>query len=154
METSIVVQRPVVTTTTKNKLVLIFHGVGSSATDMLPLGRSIASFHPDAWVVSINSPDPCEHGSGWQWFSVQGITEANRPSRVVAAMPRFQETIKHWQGISGADATCTWLIGFSQGAIMALESTQQPQGNSSRVVAIAGRFGSLLVCRHPARCCI
>jgi phospholipase/carboxylesterase len=36
-------------------------------------------------------------------------------------------------------------IGFSQGAIMALESTQQPSHahSATRVIAIAGRFAQL-----------
>lgn len=37
-------------------------------------------------------------------------------------------------------AAATTLLGFSQGAIMALESTQQPEPLATRVIAIAGRF--------------
>ena len=71
---------------------------------------------------------------------MQGVTEANRPARVAAAMPAFLQTVHAWQRETGAAAARTTLIGFSQGAIMALEATQQDQPVAGRVIAIAGRF--------------
>lgn len=124
------------------ELLLLFHGVGSSAEDLRALGRALASPRPRAWVVSVRSPDRSDFGSGWQWFSVQGVTEANRPGRVDAAMPAFRARVGAWQQQTGLGPERTTLIGFSQGAIMALESTQDPAPEplASRVVAIAGRF--------------
>ena len=43
--------------------------------------------------------------------------------------------------VIGPEATA--LIGFSQGAIMALESTQQPEPVAGRVIALAGRFAQV-----------
>ncbi len=88
----------------------------------------------------MQAPLASEGGRGWQWFSVTGITEANRPARIADAMPRFIDTVTHWQQQAGADAASTTLIGFSQGAIMALEATQQGATLAGRVVATAGRF--------------
>lgn len=125
---------------TRPQLLLLFHGVGSSAEDLRPLGQALARLRPHAWVVNVRSPDASDLGQGWQWFSVQGVTEANRPSRAAAAMPRFVEAVRAWQRETGIAADDTVLIGFSQGAIMALESTQQPDPLAARVVALAGRF--------------
>jgi phospholipase/carboxylesterase len=125
---------------TPRQLLLLFHGVGSSAGDLRPLGEALAALHPDACVVSVRSPDLSDLGQGWQWFSVQGVTEANRPSRVAEAMPRFADAVRAWQRDSGVGPEATTLIGFSQGAIMALESTQQSEPVAARVVALAGRF--------------
>jgi phospholipase/carboxylesterase len=82
---------------------------------------------------------------GYQWFSVQGITEANRPARVAAAMPAFLADVGAWQQSEDATAATTVLIGFSQGAIMALESTSTQPSPAGQVVAIAGRFATLPV---------
>jgi phospholipase/carboxylesterase len=122
------------------ELLLLFHGVGSSAEDLRPVGQALAELRPEAWVVSVRSPDASDLGQGWQWFSVQGVTEANRPARVAATMPRFVEAVQVWQRESGVAPDGTVLVGFSQGAIMALESTQQPEPLAARVVALAGRF--------------
>ena len=62
------------------------------------------------------------------------------PGSVRQAMPSFQQAVSHWQREAGVDAAHTTLIGFSQGAIMALESTQEPVELAHRVIAIAGRF--------------
>lgn len=127
-----------------DRLVLLFHGVGSSAQDLAPLGRTLAQARPAATVVSIQAPQPSQLGMGREWFSVVGITEADRPQRIAGAMPSFLQTIRHWQDRSGLGPQQTVLLGFSQGAIMALESTQWDAGEpqaAHRVMALAGRFG-------------
>ncbi|MEY4754039.1 MAG: hypothetical protein RJA44_1714 [Pseudomonadota bacterium] len=135
---ALIVHRPAAAT----RLLLLFHGVGSSAEDLLPLGRALAAQWPEACVISVRSTERSEFGAGWQWFSVQGISEASRPARVAAAMPGFVRTVRHWQQQTGLDAAATTLLGFSQGAIMALESTQQPTALAGCVVAIAGRYAA------------
>ena len=117
---------------------LLFHGVGSNARDLAPLGEALARHRPGALIVSVQAPETS--GRGWQWFSVQGVTEANRPARVAAAMPGFVQAVMQWQQACGAATAATTLIGFSQGAIMALESTQLDSPPAARVIALSGRF--------------
>lgn len=124
------------------RLILLFHGVGSRPEDLVPLGRILADADPAAWVVSVRSPDPCDLGSGWQWFSVRGVTEDSRPARIAEAMPLFVRSVRDWHARAGVDAAGTTLIGFSQGSIMALASTQSPETLAARVISIAGRFAS------------
>ena len=123
------------------QLVLLFHGVGATPEGLAPLGQALA--RPDRWVVAVRSPFPSDMGSGWQWFSVRGIDEANRVERIAAVMPRFVQTVQAWQARTGLDASATAFAGFSQGAIMALESTQQAPRLAARVVAMAGRFAQV-----------
>ncbi|MBQ0921511.1 phospholipase, partial [Hydrogenophaga aromaticivorans] len=135
MQDDLIVHQP---TVPARQLVLLFHGVGASPEGLLPLGQALA--RPDRWVVAVRSPFASDMGGGWQWFSVRSIDEANRIERIAAVMPRFVQTVKDWQARTGLDASATALAGFSQGAIMALESTQQAPPIASRVVAMAGRF--------------
>lgn len=137
MQDALIVHRPA---TAATQLVLLFHGVGSSPENLGPLGQALAVHRPQACIVSVRSPDASDFGSGWQWFSVQGVTEANRPARVAATMSRFVQTVQHWQQETGLSAAATTLLGFSQGAIMALESTQQSTPLAACIVAIAGRY--------------
>jgi phospholipase/carboxylesterase len=122
------------------QLLLMFHGVGADPDGLVPLGQQLASAIPDAWIVSVRSPHPSDLGRGWQWFSIQGITEASRPARIAAAMPLFKETIKAWQLRSGVPPERTTLLGFSQGSNIALASTQEDEMLAGRVVSLAGRF--------------
>lgn len=138
----LIVQQPSLLGDRPAELFLLFHGVGSTAQDLRETGNAIAASHPHAWVVSVQAPDPSDLGQGWQWFSVKGVTGDNRADRVAAAMPGFVETVARWQRRTGVDAQQSTLVGFSQGAIMALESTQVQPSVAGRVVAMAGRFAS------------
>jgi phospholipase/carboxylesterase len=135
----LIVQQPAPSSTAP-ELVMFFHGVGSSAEDLRPLAEFVAPAVPHAWIVSVRAPDRSDFGHGWQWFSVHGITEENRPARVAAAQPRFTQRIEEWQRLTGATPARTTLAGFSQGAIMALESTQSASPPAERVISMAGRF--------------
>jgi phospholipase/carboxylesterase len=94
-------------------------------------------------VVSVNGQHPSTLGSGREWFSVVGITEQNRPARIAQAMPLFRQAVAHWQHHSGVDVAHTALVGFSQGAILSLESTQTGDTPlAAQVVSLAGRLAT------------
>ena len=139
MPSSIVIQKPA---GLPQQLFLLLHGVGANAQDMVPVGQAFAARFPDAMVVSLAGFQACDFGQGRQWFSVAGVTQENRPARVAAVMPALQALIQQLQKSSGVAAAKTTLIGFSQGAIMALEATQCLPVLARRVIAFSGRFAA------------
>ena len=139
MDSSIVVQKP---EHTPLQLILFFHGVGSNAQDLVPVAQQFAKALPNAMVVSVDAPQQSDFGAGRQWFSVAGVTEDIRPARVQAAMPAFQSAVQKWQALAQVTAEKTILVGFSQGAIMSLESTQRPVALAGQVISFAGRFAT------------
>lgn len=123
-------------------LVILLHGVGSNGANMAVLGRALAHALPGFVFESPDAP----HGSGphREWFSVIGVTEANRPGRVVAARPGFDAAVaaliaKH--GYSNALDRVA-LLGFSQGSIMALDALASGRWPVGAVVAFSGRLAS------------
>lgn len=149
----IIIQQP---TGPAQQLVLLFHGWGSTANAMRPLGERLAEAFPNAVVVAINAPDLAttmtSDSSGYQWFNVKGVTDENRQSRVDAAMPAFVACVQQWQARTGVSPEATAVVGMSQGAIMALEASKlaTPTPNDTptkllfgRVVSLCGRFASL-----------
>lgn len=132
------------------QLVLLFHGLGGTPQFMRPLGERLARQFPNAFVVSVAAAEPADAGSGYQWLSVRGIDDDNLAPRVTEALPAFLAAVAHWQTVSGLGPTATALIGFSQGAIMALEATCSETACAGRVVAIAGRFAQLPERAAPA----
>lgn len=144
MNEPIVVQAP---DQTAAQLFLLFHGVGSNAANLVPLGERLAAEFPQAAVVCIDGPHACDMGTdGREWFSVRGITEENRIERVADCMPSFVDTVSEMQAIYHVPPEATALIGFSQGAIMSLESVRLGNHLAGRVVALAGRFALLPEC--------
>lgn len=135
----IVVQAP----TAPQRLIALFHGVGSDAPDLVPLGQWLARAFPDAAVVSVPGPFASDLGMGRQWFSVQGVTEDNRPARIEPALPRFAAVVQALQQRFGLTPAQTALVGFSQGAIMALESSRAALGLAGQIVSLSGRYAHL-----------
>jgi phospholipase/carboxylesterase len=125
---------------TPAQLFLLYHGVGSEPEQMAALGERLAGAFPHSQVVSVAAPVASDLGAGWQWFSIQGVTEENRPARVAAALPAFRGSIAQWQRRTGLGPTHTALIGFSQGGIMALEATRGGDFVAGRIVALGARF--------------
>lgn len=140
MTESIVMQRP---EGQARQLFLLFHGAGAQPADMAPLADRLARAFDQAAVVCVAAPEAAGPHGGRRWFSLDGVTEEDRPQRVAQAMPAFVQTVRRWQADTGVAPQATALVGFSQGAIMALESTQLDQLLAGRVVALAGRFARL-----------
>ena len=134
-----IVQSPA---TPAQQLLLLFHGVGDNPVSMGQIGSWFAPQFPDALIVSIGGVEPCGP-NGRQWFSLQGVTEENRQQRIDAIMPTFIEIVRYWQEKSGVSPLATALIGFSQGAIMSLESIKAAPDLASRVIAFNGRYATL-----------
>lgn len=128
------------------QLMVLLHGVGAQAAGMAPLAQHLRREFPRAIVVApegFEAFDGDASGSARQWFSVMGVTEANRPDRVAAALPRLVEWLQAAQQATGIGPAATALWGFSQGAIMAMALAQAHDGAVGRVVAFAGRYARL-----------
>jgi len=146
MSDSVIVARPA---GQAQQLMLLFHGVGATALDLVPLGRLLAGEFPEAFIVSVAAPAPSGSGEGRQWFSVLDISEENRAGRVEAALPAFDAAVAHWRKEAGVGRDAVALIGFSQGGIMALESTRDRPAIAGRAISIAGRFARLPETPNP-----
>ena len=125
------------------QLFLLFHGYGANAEDLVPLGQRLAQAFPQATVVSLAAPEPMGYPGGRQWFSLDGINETNRKTRVAEAMPGFLGMIRQWQQRAGVTAEQTALVGFSQGTTMALEASVMTESPAGRIVGLSGRFALL-----------
>lgn len=126
------------------QLLVLLHGVGSDAANLAQLASVLRAQFAQAAVLVPNGFEPFDMAPGGrQWFSVRGVTEANRPERVEAALPRLIDWVHAAQTRLQVSAAATALIGFSQGSIMALEAVAREDGLAGRVLAFSGRYASL-----------
>jgi phospholipase/carboxylesterase len=125
------------------QLFLLLHGYGANAEDLVPIGRQLAKVFPNATIVSVAAPEPMGYPGGLQWFSLDGINDLNRVTRVADALPGFLQVIRDWRQRARVSEAMTALVGFSQGSTMALEASVGEHAPAARVVAIAGRFARL-----------
>jgi len=127
-------------------LIIMLHGVGSSGNDLVPLGQGWRPELPDTAFAAPDAPFPFEHGAGYQWFSIAGVTEGNRPERVARARAAFDAVLLRLMADHGlADRPQrVVLVGFSQGSIMALDALASGRWPVAGVVAFSGRLSSPL----------
>ncbi|SDH27578.1 alpha/beta hydrolase [Paraburkholderia phenazinium] len=124
-------------------LVVLLHGVGSNAQDLLPLADSWSKALPDVAFTSLDGSERFEGGfGGRQWFSLRDVNEANRIGRVADAYPALRRMLDaelaHWQ--LAFDKLS--LVGFSQGSMMALHHAATSNDAPAAVVAYSGRLAS------------
>ena len=132
-------------TTPAKNLVIFLHGVGSRGIDLMPLAQAWQPSLPTAAFAAPDGPFAFDGGgSGRQWFGISGITEANRPQRIAAARPAFDDVLRgiiEQQGLlNRLDRVA--LVGFSQGAIMALDAIASGRWPVGAVVAYSDRLAS------------
>jgi phospholipase/carboxylesterase len=125
------------------QLLILLHGHGSAGAAMRPLAEALRAAFPQAAILAPDAPDPAQTGSGRQWFSVAGLSDANRIERVQAALPALRDWIRATQSRLGVGPQATAVVGFSQGAILALELATLEDGLAGRVLAFAGRYARL-----------
>ena len=139
------------------QLFILLHGVGGTASDLLPLAEALGAAFPQAACLLPDGFSAFDTGaSGRQWFSIDGVTEDNRAARVAEAMPALHALVRQAQDRFKVMQPDTALAGFSQGAIMALEYAIAHDGSVGRVLAFSGRFATLPDRRPsspPCTCC-
>lgn len=137
-------------TTAARQLFILLHGVGARPSDLVPLAGKFREAYPEAAFLLPEGTFPFDGagpfdsgGNRRQWFSTSGVTEDNRVSRVAGAMPALHAMVRHAQDRLKVLQPDTALVGFSQGAIMALEFSVAHDGHVGRVLAFSGRFAKL-----------
>lgn len=130
-------------------LVVLLHGVGASAANFAGLAELISQRFPDLEIAVPDAPSVFDRGPGRQWFSISGVTEENRPARVEAALPQLVRFAEEELGRHDLTADRLILLGFSQGAIMALEYLAA-SNRAAGVIALSGRLAGPPRRRLPA----
>jgi phospholipase/carboxylesterase len=126
-------------------LVVLLHGVGARGADLEPLGRCWRRLLPDVAFASPDAPEPFDGGGGLrQWFSLTGVTAADRPGRTLAARPGvdqlFAAILREHGFADRLDRVA--LVGFSQGATVALDAATSGRWPVVAAVALSGRLAS------------
>lgn len=103
------------------QLVVILHGFGADGQDLISLAEQWAPILPDAAFVAPNAHETCEHmPSGRQWFRLTDRNPHERWNGACAAAPLLNGFIDEELAKHSLPGSRVALVGFSQGAMMAL----------------------------------
>lgn len=125
-------------------MVVFLHGYGADGADLLGLADPLSPHLRDTVFYAPDAPDACaSNGFGRQWFPIprfDGSTEAEAQTamaRAVADLNAFLDAKLAEEGLTPADLA---LVGFSQGAMMALHVAPRRPMQIAGVVAISGKL--------------
>jgi phospholipase/carboxylesterase len=119
-------------------LVLLLHGIGADEHDLLPLARFL---DPRCQVVSLRAPR--DYVVGHAWFPVDFRPDGSVVPDAAAARETLAD-LQEWLAAAparlGTDPARTFLLGFSQGAMMSLGLLLTMPERLAGVAALSGRF--------------
>ncbi len=130
--------RPPVRAAPNPPLLIMLHGVGSHEGDLFEL----ASYLDDRFmVVSLRAPIALPQG-GYGWYQVRFTPQGALADTEVAAQNQkvLNDFIRAAPTALGADPARVYLLGFSQGAIMSLNTMLTTPELLAGVVAMSGRL--------------
>jgi phospholipase/carboxylesterase len=122
--------------TSRDSLVIFFHGIGASGAQMMPLASSWRSSLPNARFVALDAPFP--HPRGHQWFNVDAYQL--QPERIEAVRAAFDTVVGEIidrEGFRNAHFRVAF-VGVSQGAIVALDAVASGRWTIGALVSFSG----------------
>ncbi|MBL6945729.1 MAG: dienelactone hydrolase family protein [Rhodospirillales bacterium] len=121
------------------QLVIFLHGVGADGNDLIGLAPYFQQVLPDARFISPNAPFRFDMAPmGYQWFSLNEFSEEARLAGAARAAPLLDAFIDAELEKDGLAEENLALIGFSQGAMMALHVGLRRERQLAAIVSYSG----------------
>jgi phospholipase/carboxylesterase len=128
-------------------LVVLLHGIGANGDDLIDLALDWRGLAPKAEFISLNAPFACDFSPDrLQWFSVADRNPVKLLDGARTAARILDPTLDRLLGERGLAADRLALVGFSQGAMMALHVGLRRPQKIAGVVSFSGalRGGEVL----------
>lgn len=128
-------------------LMMVLHGYGSDERDLMALA---SYFDPRLRIISIRAPLKLPQG-GYAWFPLAFTDHGVQIDRedVERARDELVDVVRSLQATQGNDSGNTLLLGFSQGASMALAVAFGAPETTTAVIALSGVFASEMIPADP-----
>lgn len=134
------------------QLVVFLHGLGADGHDLIGLSSHIGKVLPDAAFIAPNAPEPCDMAPmGHQWFSLQDRSYGQMLAGAQAAAPKLNGFLDEVMGLLEIPEDQLYIIGFSQGTMMALYTMPRRPKACGGIIGFSGALigGDALV--HEAQ---
>ena len=125
-------------------LVVFLHGYGADGKDLLGLADPMSPHLPGVAYVAPDAPERCAGGGfGYQWFPIpwlDGSPQAAADAGLASASEDLDGFLDRMLAEEGLSPDRLVLVGFSQGAMMAMHVAPRREKEVAGVVAISGRL--------------
>jgi phospholipase/carboxylesterase len=118
---------------------VLLHGVGADGADLASLAPVWAQTLPFAAFVAPNAPFPCDMAPfGRQWFSLQDRDPLRMAEAARGTAPILDAFLRAELAAQELPADALALMGFSQGAMMALQVGLRGSVTPAAILAYSG----------------
>ena len=121
------------------RLLVFLHGAGSSAEAFAPIALAWQLKFPGATAAILEALREGCANRGKDWFDARGVSTDRQP-RIEGACTVVARRLEALQLATGIEGARTVVIGFSQGATVALELARSHAPLASIVVSYAGQL--------------
>ncbi len=125
-------------------LVILLHGYGANGSDLVGLSEIWQPSMPDTLFVAPDAPQVCDHhAAGRQWFPIDAANTVGDMGTIHGLIKSFNELsdfIDLEIKASGVPDERTFLVGFSQGTMMALHVGPRRERSLAGIVGYSGRL--------------
>jgi phospholipase/carboxylesterase len=123
------------------KAVVFLHGYGANGKDLLSVGQIWRNELGSVAFIAPNAPHPFEMNPnfGFQWFGIQDFSPLNVRKGIDFARPKLLKILDNILLNLNLEPKDMFLVGFSQGTIMALEMLYV-MDNLAGIIGYSGAF--------------
>ncbi len=121
------------------RLLVFLHGAGSSPEAFAPVALAWQLKFPGGTAAILEALRAGSTHRGKDWFDGRGLS-AERQPRIAAACATVAQRLEALQRATGLEGSRTIVVGFSQGATVALELARSHPSLAAIVVSYAGQL--------------
>lgn len=124
---------------TARQLVVLLHGLGADGNDLIELGAQWRDWLPDAAFAAPHAPDPCSNvPMGREWFPLTLADPREFWRGVAYAAPGLDAFLDQELARNALPPSKVALVGFSQGAMMALHVGLRREAAPAAIIGYSG----------------
>ena len=143
-----------------NSLVVLLHGIGADAFDLIPLAKYWALTLKKTKFYSLHAPYPCRLTSfGKQWFDLEDRDQTRILKEIELIKPMIITFLKKKLKNYNLQYKDLILVGFSQGTMVALNLTLTMKEEVKGVLGYSGgviltKSGKIEIISKPSICLV
>ena len=143
-----------------NSLVILLHGIGADAFDLIPLAKYWALTLKKTKFYSLHAPYPCRLTSfGKQWFDLEDRDQTRILKEIELVKPMIITFLKKKLKDYNLQYKDLILVGFSQGTMVALNLTLTMKEEVKGVLGYSGgviltKSGKIEIISKPNICLV
>ena len=143
-----------------NSLVVLLHGIGADAFDLIPLAKHWALTLKKTKFYSLHAPYPCRlTSSGKQWFDLEDRDQTRILKEIELIKPMIITFLKKKLKNYNLQYKDLILVGFSQGTMVALNLTLTMKEEVKGVLGYSGgviltKSGKIEINSKPKFCLV